>query len=283
MSLKTKIDKAYILNKAQELFKLADIEKTPVNLKLLASLAGIKDVIEDDIEEAGNLIPNKGSGATIVLRESDSAEKKRFTIGHEITHTFLPGFELKEQFRDKNIGKFSLKNEVEYLCDYGASELLMPSFLFEPLFKKYGYSIDGLLVLAKAFESSLEATAIKMVMQNQEKYALIQWIHDYKPADEGKLVQNVLPGFEQLCPKPEKVLRVSFPFGFKKDSFVPKHKSLKGDCQLLKESFDKKERFIGNVEMDFEGFTIRTKIHAHPYSYGGKERMLTLLEDYKIN
>ncbi len=158
------IDEDFILKKCNNLLKEAEIKKAPIDPKILASFCDIKMVNEKKMNEAGMLIPLKQGGAKILLRLSDNSRRKRFTCCHEIVHTFFPDYQLNPQKRvDEETGIYDNKNNTEYLCDLGASELLIPSFLFNPKFETMGFSMGTLQRLADDFDSSLEATAIKMV------------------------------------------------------------------------------------------------------------------------
>ena len=84
-----------------------------------------------------------------------------FSIGHEITHTFFPNGVTGARFR--NICESSSKeaNELERLCDLGASELLMPFDQFRAA-ATGNYSLSNAESLAARFGSSFEATVYRL-------------------------------------------------------------------------------------------------------------------------
>jgi Zn-dependent peptidase ImmA (M78 family) len=270
----TKINQDYIIKKCHELLKDADVTSAPVNPEILASLRGIGKIEEIDMNEAGMLIPITKTDFIIKLRSTDNRNRKRFSCCHEIVHTFMPDFELKPQKRiDYETGNFNQKDNIEYLCDLGASELLMPSFLFKAEFNKYDFSINSLLKLSETFQTSLEATAIKMTNQNSNKYAMIIWENKHKPAESHKIVAQTLPGFEDCKPKPK--LRIQTGFGFDNETYIPKHKSLEEDQGLIQKSFDKQKKTSGKESINTGNNILNCNVFNMPYS---SDKVLTLLE-----
>ena len=83
-----------------------------------------------------------------------------FSIG-QITHTFFPNSVTGARFR--NICESSSKeaNELERLCDLGASELLMPFDQFRAA-ATGNYSLSNAESLAARFGSSFEATVYRL-------------------------------------------------------------------------------------------------------------------------
>jgi len=273
-----KINEDYIIKRCHDLLQSTGITEPPVDPKILASFCGINKIAEEDIEEAGMLIPIKKDDFKILLRKHDSKKRKRFSCCHEICHTFMPDFELKPQKRvDKETGYYGKDNNIEYLCDFGASELLMPSFLFNDKFKQSGFSIKTLLELSDEFVTSLEATAIKMVKMNPSKYALVIWDQTHKPSEMELVTGQTLPGFESGRPK--KKLRVKMGFGFG-GKHIPTHKSLVEDNNIVFDAYSNNVKKKGKGSINFGYFSVNCTIHALPMT--SIDRVLTLLEKKKI-
>ena len=220
---KSKIDENFIAKKCEELLKEASIVTPPVDPRVLASFRDIRSVSEMEMKECGRLQPLENGGAEIFLRRTDSKQRQNFTCAHEITHTFFPEYELKPQLRvDTEVGHYNQDEEIEYLCDYGASMLLLPDFLFIPEYEKRGFSIKGLKEMAEIFDTSLQATAIKMVKKMGENAAVILWEECLKPTEEVKFATAQLPGIGEA---PEKKPRIKFSYGIRKIWHIPKYKS----------------------------------------------------------
>lgn len=269
------IDKSFILKKCNELLKEANITKAPIEPEILASFRDIR-VVESQMAEAGILYPFKEGGAEIQLRKADSTERKRFTCCHEITHTFCPDWQLNPQKRiDKETGVYKKSNGIEYLCDFGASELLMPSFLFSPRLAQLGFSIDSLLILSDEFESSLEATAIKMVRCDPRYTAVVLWEEKYKPTQKFIDKISTLPGLEKY--KPKRKFRVKFGFGFEGLGYIPKDKSLDETKNIIQRSFDENKKLSGLEGLNFGSFSLECKVYSLPLGPEGEKKVLSLL------
>ena len=271
------ISKEFIQSRAEELLKSAQIAEAPVNLGLLASFCDIKNILLKDITHAGMLCPLENGGAEIYLRNTDSESRRRFTCCHEITHTFFPDYQLKPQMRtDKHVGRYSKKEWVEYLCDFGASELLMPNHLFSPILEKLGFSIDTLYNLSKTFQSSLESTAIKMVNHDPKNRAIIVWEKKYKPSECAIKEAIALPGFGSY--KPTEKIRINFGVGLEKFGFIPSNKSLDETKNIIGRAFDGEDQIVGVEDLNFGNFMAKNcSVQAVPMEYAGTRKVLSLL------
>jgi Zn-dependent peptidase ImmA (M78 family) len=198
----------------------------PIDVRLLASFRGIAAIKEVDQPEAGCIFCD-GERLVVHLRGSDSAERQRFTICHEIIHTFFPGFREERRTRtDSKVGTYDPNQLEEYLCDLGAAELLLPHKPFlaalpaEP-------DLDDVIELAEMFDASLEATAIRTVNLTAAPMALIVLEPAWKPAEQQELAwratQPTLAGLESE--PPPKKLRVRWAYGPQMPT-IPKHKSV---------------------------------------------------------
>lgn len=89
----------------------------------------------------------------------------RFTIAHELGHYFIPGHPEK-LFGDgdgvhPSRSGFVSKDPVELQADHFAKELLMPESLFQKEVSKAGEGFAAIEYLAKRFNTSITATAIR--------------------------------------------------------------------------------------------------------------------------
>lgn len=100
----------------------------PVDIFRLARQKGMEieeDLVGDSCGE-GLLIPFKG-GFRVRLRKSSTASRKRFSIAHEIGHTFFYKDEGGGPRHQVGILNTSEKNSEERICNKFASALLMPA------------------------------------------------------------------------------------------------------------------------------------------------------------
>jgi Zn-dependent peptidase ImmA (M78 family) len=167
-----------ILKLAQRLVKSAGM-KPPIDVFALAKFYGIRvrEVRDPNID--GQVIPLK-NGFVIEVSKEKPIRRKRFTVAHELIHVFLM----------KSIGTSSnsilaadvpiVSSEIEFLCNLGAGEILMPGYLFEPKLAHYGISIDTLFRLSRDFQTTIASTAMRIVRGNG-RCAFIFWRLMAKP------------------------------------------------------------------------------------------------------
>jgi IrrE N-terminal-like domain len=251
----------------------------PVDVRMLASFRGIAAISEVDQPEAGCIFCD-GERLLIQLRSSDSPERRRFTICHEILHTFFPGFREERRRRtDRTVGAFDRSQLEEYLCDLGAAELLLPRRPFLAALPPQP-CLDDVIELAAVFDASLEATAIRMVNLTAAAMALVVLEPAWKPAEQRELArratQPALAGLEgQLPPKR---LRVRWAYGPKLTT-IPKHKSIDDTTPLATVLETGGVDYLGGTGLT--GDTYQVSARHLPYHREGEpvDRVLVLLRD----
>lgn len=173
--------------KARELIALYcdsfGVPTMPIDVHVLASLRGIAHSDEAPVHSKdAELVPD-GSGGVAMRVSADRPEtRQRFSIGHEITHTFFPGYELKVQCRpDSRYRKRDDPDDaIESLCDIGASELLFPMPWFGDDARVVSTG-EGLMGLAKTYKASREATARRFAEVRQSVCAAVFLSWKLKP------------------------------------------------------------------------------------------------------
>jgi Zn-dependent peptidase ImmA (M78 family) len=155
--------------KLQTLNKFHAIPKDPIErMTVLASICGIGEVVPMDIEQRRGekrdavLVPNMAGGRSIIYNPTAPRSRVAFSIGHEITHTFFPNSITGARFRNICATESKEANELERLCDLGASELLMPLGEFQSTAAVTGYSLSAVPSLMERFGSSFEATVFRL-------------------------------------------------------------------------------------------------------------------------
>ena len=78
-----------ILRQARELVAVCRITEPPVELGRLARKQGIREIRIEDSVLNGELRRLKSGGYIVRLDGRDSEARRRFTLAHEIAHTFL--------------------------------------------------------------------------------------------------------------------------------------------------------------------------------------------------
>ena len=227
----------------------------PFDPKTLASIIGIPCEKSDKLfhSEEAELHPTEEGRSIIKYNPDKPKTRQNFSIAHEIAHTFFPGYQDRYKARHK-AGKFDPKYEVEFLCDLGASEIIMPTPDFGLDVESMGISLESLRKLSKRYEVSLEATAIRMIGTDLYPCALMVLDYSHKPIEKDKIeeskYQPSLFGDYFLEPPPMK-LRVQYFVRAKHFSaYIPKHKSIEESSPLYDVSVTRVP-FRGNTILDF--------------------------------
>lgn len=139
-----------------QLFVDFNIGTMPINVVEIASAAGIKVLKNSDVNvlhdgEAGASITD-GTLWYIVYDDTNSKQRIRFTIAHELAHIFL-GHELISGYHARTINKS--KPEVETEADVFASRLLAPACVI------WGLGLRSAIDIAKLCDISVQAAEIR--------------------------------------------------------------------------------------------------------------------------
>lgn len=155
----------------------------PLNLEILASLIGISmsDQAPRHSTDA-ELVPVEGGGVEMRVNPERPGTRRRFSMGHEITHTVFPDFDLKVQCRKpRDHDRADPDDLIETLCDVGASELLFPLPWFSADAARLGGTAEGVLRLARQYEASPEATIRRLAEVSPSPCAAVFLAWKLKP------------------------------------------------------------------------------------------------------
>ena len=153
----------------------------PVPLDDLAKRWGVVSIIEDDISSDGLLLSGR-RGFTIVLNQSKSKARRRFSVAHELGHllSYKCGVSASSNSLDPD-------PKEERLCDAIAAEILMPRLSFEEDAWMEGWSLRSLRTLSREYETSVPATARRMIELMPEPSFLSVWKPPYSPGGVPRL------------------------------------------------------------------------------------------------
>ncbi len=167
-------------------------------MKQFAQDWGVTSVESGKINaEAMLLSDSASSGYKIILKDYGQqtlSPRQRFSFAHELGHLLLrkSGVSMINDRANKHRHTDS-SNPEERLCDQIAAEILMPRADFQNTGDSVGWTLTSLGRLAGKYETSLEATAIRMVDLMPEpsilgvwKYAdnetpSLRWAHSQTP------------------------------------------------------------------------------------------------------
>jgi len=218
---------------ADSLLADAEVARPPVNLDLLASCRRVRKVEHLDMAEAGRLVPDDDAYIIQVNRRHPKG-KRRFTVGHEICHTFFN--EAGRRARgsvDMTTGLFDLREEEEYLCDVGAAHLLLNPRWLLPMAESRSASLDALLEIARACGASIEATAFQLTQAGLWPCTFVFWEPGFRKSERVTLEQAAFEGWEDLA-RPRPRLRASRVYGAAGTPFLPKNKSVDLDSGIYR-------------------------------------------------
>ena len=209
----------------EDLLDDTEQREAPVDLELVASFRDITGIDRLPMKDAAIITPTE-RGLRIFVNAHDTPGRQNFSICHEICHTLFPHFLANPVVKDAHTGTFSIKNEEEWLCDFGASRLLLPPPLLKKKALNYEPSIHAVLQLADDFGASIEATAIAWSALDLWPVAVVIFEERLKPKEMWKQQQLALPTMEEEM-RVEAELRVStacVPRSL--GIFIPKHMSI---------------------------------------------------------
>ncbi len=241
----------------------------PYDPRFLASTMGInsekskKLILSEDAE----LHPTPDGKLVIRYNPDKPRTRQNFSIAHEIGHTFFPEYE--DQFKARHeLGRFDPDSEVEYLCDLGASEIVLPAPEFDIDVRRWGISLASLKKLSTRYEASREASAIRMIGTDICPCALMMLDYKHKPVElcqieAAKYQLRLIDDGSQVAP-PTK-LRVQFCIPSSRFSaFIPKHKSIDESSPLYEVSVTQEE-FQGDICLDLKNQNLKFYAEAMPF------------------
>jgi len=124
-------------------------------------------------------------GFRMVLKGGSAQTRSRFTIAHELCHTFF--YEIVPELK---FGSREANPEEERLCNLGASELLIPTRSLKTRAKKYQVSVTSLEELARMYVVSPEAMLLRLRSLRLWDCELSFW----RPTQHGFLLDRMIGG-----------------------------------------------------------------------------------------
>lgn len=126
----------------------------------LAERMQVPAVPREDLYDA-RLVAAQGNRVRLEFNPTRPRGRVRFTIAHELAHTFFPDF--KKAVRHRSGPKARPDDwQLELLCNIAAGELLMPIGSFQSL-EDEPLKIERLMELRKRFEVSTEALLLRVI------------------------------------------------------------------------------------------------------------------------
>lgn len=229
--------------KAQELIRLYVASfgdpTMPISMDVLASLRGIARSDELPLHSPdAELVPDGSGGVKMRVNPDLPETRQRFSVSHEISHTFFPDYTTKvwcrtdARYRDRD----DPNQYLEMLCDIGATELLFP----QPWFSTDAAGVAdarGLIQLATTYHASREATMRRFAESSAEPVAAVFLSWKLKPTQKGTVGRREQGSLFGVTPEEEirDALRLRIEYtatseAFKAEGhFLPRDKSVEND------------------------------------------------------
>src|SRR5690606_10886351 len=160
---------------------------SPISVDVLASLRGIGRSDDAPVHSPdAEIVPDGHGGMTMRVNVDRPETRQRFSIAHEVSHTFFPNYTSKEwcrtdaRYRDRE----NPDDFLEMLCDIGAAELLFP----QPWFGRDAAAVTdaaGIISLASTYRASREAAIRRYVETSPDSVTAVFFIWKLKPTQKG--------------------------------------------------------------------------------------------------
>lgn len=209
----------------------AELSGPPLDLPLLGSFRSVRNIHSLVMMEAGRLVP-EGAGYLIHVNRRHPEGKRRFTVAHEICHTFFKeALSSIQASVDAATGLFDIRQEEEYLCDVGAGHMLLNPRWLVPMAQSRSASLDCLLEIGDECGTSIEATAFQLAQSGVWPCTFVFWEPGLRKAQRVPPGQAALPSLEAIS-HPTERLRVARAYGPDDLPFVPDNKSVERDTMI---------------------------------------------------
>lgn len=143
----------------------------PWDVELLASLQGIR---VEHVAHLGDQRDALWASDRVLVSLVHAPTRRRFSVAHEIVHGALAPYD--ESVDLKTLPAWSrgaAERELEFLCQVGAAELVMPMTSFVHQMGGDAPSLSAVLRLAREFEVSAEAAGRRVVDLAAEHCAVL--------------------------------------------------------------------------------------------------------------
>ena len=263
----------YLVN---ELLKQTEITEPCPPMKMVASFRGVRDVVSCEMAQAGRLVP-QDSGFLIQVNGRHSEEKRRFSCGHEICHTFF-----KQALNEvgsclgADTGLYDIQQEEEYLCDVGAGHMLFHPAWLLPMARASKPSVESLRLIASQCGASIEAAALQLAYSGAWDCSFVFWepgLRETERAVRASGMRSLFADTEVAVLSQEK-LRVHRVYSADHMPFLPQKKSAGTDSQIHR-AWLEQTRTEGHDVIDLgSGRTVKGFWESEYMPYYGEDGIL---------
>lgn len=135
-----------------------NLSNAPIPLKPICQRFNLRVTYNNVVKKEDSFLKLSPNGFEIEISKQKNWRRNRFTIAHELTHLII----LNAIGAPVNSVDKKQHDEIERLCDIGASELLINEDELSKSLKEYGLSSEGLKALYDKFMVSYDALFLKL-------------------------------------------------------------------------------------------------------------------------
>ena len=197
----------------------------PFDPRIMASLRDI-ELRSDQLppKQDAFIMPKGGDRLEIVFDPTRPSSRQNFSISHEISHTLFPDGYQMIRYRERDRDRFDPDHELEYLCDVGAAEILLPAEDFGSDLAVFGSTLHAVSALRERYRASREAVVRRMVQLGPGQTAAVFLEYRLKPSEKAAMRQLSFRGMDD-APRPK--LRIAYAVPSERFTvFLPPHKSI---------------------------------------------------------
>lgn len=155
--------RSYYIPASKLLKGLGITEPSDIRIEAIAEHCGAT-IIYQPLKGSAARILGFGDRAFITVDSDSLRERQRFSAGHELGHWMMDrGKVASFVCAEKVFATEWATDNPERRANRYAADLLLPPFMFEPLAKNRDITFDTVRSLAGDFQTSLTATAIRLV------------------------------------------------------------------------------------------------------------------------
>ena len=144
------------------LINLGVIEPQDIDIEAIAYFCGAT-VKYRRLEGCAARIIGSNDKAIITVDECSSRGRQRFSVAHELGHWMNHRGTAFLQCQNAAMFSFGESRTPETIANIFASDLILPEFLFKPIARNLPLTFESVSKLSDIFETSLTATAIRLI------------------------------------------------------------------------------------------------------------------------
>lgn len=133
-----------------------------LDIEAIAEYCGAT-VLYQPLEGAEARIIGHGDRAIISVNEASPRGRQRFSVGHELGHWAWDRGKIAFSCDNRKFSGEWTGRDKESVANKYASDLLLPVHMFKPVANKKAITFDTVRAIADSFQTSLTATAIRLV------------------------------------------------------------------------------------------------------------------------